>query len=193
MKKYYIGILVLMLLAAGLVGYTLYQGSLAKKDNALDVRAQAIAEKLNDYVVDQGRIPASLRTAGVPSIPKEIKYTKLSEEKYKFCVTYQSSKRGYSVGATELALAALYAGSPNGGPFGGSDYEGTFLSINTYSHTKGENCTTVKPYLNSFNDTSNGSTLQTDSAVLCELAGSDQQLRDLYCDDSSDMLDVQEN
>ena len=145
MKKYYIGILALTAIVFGLTGYTIMQGDLAKKDKVLQEKAVDIAEKLNNYVDENGEVPASLKEAGVKSIPQGIRYTRESSEKYKFCVTYQTYSRGYSAGVTEVAMRSLYGRSGMYPNYSDSDYESSYLYIDSYGHDKGENCQTVKP------------------------------------------------
>jgi hypothetical protein len=152
MKKYYIGLLVLALLTLGLVGYTVHQGSLAKKDKATAAEADKIAVKLNSYVTKNNKIPANLQTVGVATVPKTIKYTRLSSERYEFCVTYQAASRGYNLSAAELAASAFYTRYAGLQGFDSGSYEQSELYLNSYGHKQGENCTKVKPYLNTYTD-----------------------------------------
>lgn len=151
MKKYYIGLVVLLALALGLLGYTLYQANLAKKDRAVSTKVQTIADDLNSYVSANNKIPSSLQEAGIKDVPAAVKYTKVSSERYTFCVTYKASSRGFSVSASEMAAAALFSRFYGGSGYnsdGTSDYEASQLFIYDFSgHKQGETCYKVKPYL----------------------------------------------
>ena len=191
MKKYYIGLLVLAAIVVGLLGYTLYQGGLAKQDKVVLDRATEIADKLNNYVSTENKIPASLSAADIDDVPEAISYKKLSDEKYKFCVTYKSASRGYGVGPTEVLTAALMQQYAAGAYDYGDSYEPATLYVDSYGYTKGENCQTIKPYLSSsLDDTTNS------QAQFCDPEGEFYEFYKDYCaglDEDTTDLDTQEN
>lgn len=160
MKKYYIGLFILGLITLGLVGYVLTLGIQSRQDVKTEKSAQQAANKLNSYVRDKQKIPESLAEAGVNDVPPSIKYTKISEEKYKFCVTYKADK-GYGSSDLTSVITNAAASRVYGGDSSFSDtssYEPSTLYLN-YTHKKGEDCQTVKPYIyQSFDSSSSSST-----------------------------------
>ncbi len=155
MKKYYIGLLLLAALTLGLTIFTVQKGMAGKQDKQTESKAKEIAEQLNDYVDDNNQIPESLDAAGARDVPATITYTKLSDERYKFCVTYKSASRGYGVGTSEVLLGALSRGAGDFEIDYPDDYEPSYLYLG-YGHKEGENCQTIKPYIsqqfNSFDE-----------------------------------------
>jgi hypothetical protein len=164
MKKYYIGLVVLALLVLGLVGYTVYQGGLTKQDKKTAEAASSVADKLNSYIQQNYKVPASLAAAGIKDVPKEVTYSKLSNDRYKLCVTYKADLRGYGVSPATLAVSAFYShyAGYNSSYYGGDNYEATSAYIDTYSHDKGQKCITVKPDLTNYNATSSTMTQYCD-------------------------------
>jgi len=156
MRKYYIGLLILGIITLGLSGYVITLGAQARQDTKTEQAAQEAATKINSYVSKKQKIPASLSDAGVTDAPSTISYTKLSSSSYKFCATYKAAK-GYG-GATDISNAvtgaALNRVYGSTGATAEDDYsssssyssEASALYIN-YTHKKGEDCQTVKPYL----------------------------------------------
>ena len=147
MKKYYIGLIVLALIVIGLVGFTFYQGSLAKQDKKTAKEVVRVADKLNNYVLTQNKVPASLSAVGIKNAPKEISYTKLPHDRYKFCATYKTALRGYAVSPTEVFYATLFRYQYGDQPIDSNSYEPSSLYVSEYYHDKGQNCQTVKPQL----------------------------------------------
>ncbi len=153
MTKYYIGLGVIGLITLGLVIYTIVLGSSGKQDANTEKRANEIASKLNSYISKNRKIPASLSEAGVNDAPSTITYTKNSDgTTYKFCVTYKSAT-SYGSDPTELLWGgALQGASQEDNSYSSysSDYQPATLYL-SYYHKKGENCQTIKPYINNYN------------------------------------------
>lgn len=145
--KYYIGVVVLVVFAAGLVGYTIASGSDAKTDKKTTEKANAVAMKLDSQISMDGKIPENLDALGVKDIPPTVTYKKISDEKYKFCVTYKSAGSAFDAGLFSLFGGALYGGALSAGAESYEPSEGYLDSYYLiYNHKKGENCQTVKPY-----------------------------------------------
>ena len=168
MKKYYIGFIVLALVTLGFTGYVLKLGADAKSDKKLETSAQDIANKLNDYIQDKNKVPNDLGDIGAKDVPSAIRYTKNSEKSYTFCVTYKAGSGYGGVDVTSIVSGAV-ASSMSSSYKTDSTYKPTSLYLN-YSHTKGENCQTVEPYISSSKSSSSSST---------------QSLMDEYCDPSA--------
>lgn len=147
MKKYYIGVVVILLITFGFVGYTVYLGLESKSDVETQKSAEEISKKLNEYVKNNQKIPESLSEVGANDVPSTISYTKLSDSQYKFCVTYKSASGYYDSGISGVVTGVTANSYPDEyyeSPYP-SDYTEPDLYIDSY-HKKGENCTTVKPY-----------------------------------------------
>lgn len=146
MKKYKLGLLLLAVLVLGLAVYTMVLASGSKQDKKTEAKDQEISTALNSYVTEKDKIPASLDEAGVNDVPNSIKYKKLSDEEYQVCVTYKSAGNMYqSIGLSPFSLlnfTSMY------GNINASMPESTSRTVYYpgYSHKKGENCQTVKPY-----------------------------------------------
>ncbi len=152
MTKYYVGLALLVVFAAGLVGYTIVSGADAKSDKKTTEAVMKIAPKLDEFVNTKGSIPDKLSEIdGVGSVPTTITYKKLSEEKYKFCVVYKTEASGFDAGVTGIFTGALYGSALSGADYPASESYFDYYSL-TYNHKKGENCQTVKPYLNTYKD-----------------------------------------
>jgi hypothetical protein len=138
-----IGVLTLVLLVVVAVG-----ASGVKQDNQSYKKATAIAEKLNNYIYDNYKIPETLSDAGITDVPSTVRYEKDSETEYKFCVTYKSASEDLS----------------SFGNISDAKYTPSTLYLRA-AHQKGENCQTVKPYLNTYDNynTTGSSTGSTDS------------------------------
>ncbi len=159
MKKYYIGLIVLAVLTLGLTVYVIGIGGKAKDDTKTEKSANEIATKLNDYISKNNRVPASLDAAGIKDVPSSITYSKKSDEKYEFCVTYKADKGYGSADASNLLTGALMGGMYGGAAGNFSDssstssYEPSSLYLN-YTHKKGKDCQTVKPYIQTYTSSS---------------------------------------
>jgi hypothetical protein len=150
MKKYYIGIVIICLLTLGFAGYVAYVGLSSKQDVATLKKAREIEPKLNDYVQQNQKIPASLDEVGVSDVPTTIKFTKTSEKEYTFCVTYkaESGYNDYGLGQS-LIGPALSGGATVYDDPNYYNSESIYVPESLYvseSHKKGENCQNIKPY-----------------------------------------------
>lgn len=145
LRPYAIGLAVIGLFTFVLLVMVLTMGSLAAKDAKTDKAAQSIADKLNSYVTEKNKIPDNLQDVGAQNVPDTITYKKLSEQSYKFCITYRTKSSGFD--ATE-ALSEV-ASAEGAGSGDSSDYSGThddyYLIIPT-SHKKGQTCQTINSF-----------------------------------------------
>ena len=150
MKKYYIGILILLALTLGLTGYTFVQAAGGKQDKETEKKAKSIASKLNNYITRNQKIPEKLSDAGIKDVPTTVTYSKLSSKEYKFCVTYKSAK-GYSSSGPGNFLfdpfSQRYVDMAQE-ETSNSDYKSSYLYL-SYTHKKGQNCQTITPYIRS--------------------------------------------
>ncbi len=144
-KKYYIGLGIIALLVLCLLGYVILQGNTYKKDNELNRRASEIAEELNNYITKNDELPEKLDDAVSKDVPEAIKYTKESEKRYKFCVTYGSSSSGVS-SPQQVIVEGIYGNFVTSDYNYESDYAASYLYVSTYSWEKGEQCQNVEPY-----------------------------------------------
>ncbi len=135
--KYKVGLLVLLVLTVGLVMYVGMQASKAKADLKTTEAATKIADKLNVYTAQNGA-PSSLAAAGIRDVPKEVAYTKLSDTKYRFCVTYRAESSGFNPDTVVQDAFTGYYMSRLGG-----DESSNYLFIKN-SHKKGVNCQEIK-------------------------------------------------
>lgn len=152
MKKYYIGLIIIGLLIAGLTGFTLFQAAGARQDNETQRKAQEIAKKLNKYVQKNGP-PENLEEADIHDVPSTITYSRKDSNRYEFCVNYKNAGSSYdSVSLGEVLFSGMT--EPRGGmsydDYYESDYESSSLYL-SYRHKAGDNCQTVKTY-NYYND-----------------------------------------
>lgn len=153
-KKYYIGFGVLMLLTFALLFYTIALGSKAKVDAKTDKALSNISQKLDSFIYDKNKIPNSLAEAGAKDVPASIIYTKESSTTYKFCVNYQNASSGFDGGWTWLLFGGFMgSGAYMDDYYSDNNEEKSYLDIYSlqYSHKKGQNCQTVKPYIDSYN------------------------------------------
>jgi len=144
LTRYKIGILILSVLLFGLLGYVVISSAGQRQDNVTQAKAEAIADKLNDYTLDESIVPENLEDIGVKDVPSTISYDKKSETTYVFCATYKNASNdtpGTSLGDV-VSGAAL--GAYGAGYGGSSNYESSYLTIG--KHTKGKNCQTIEIY-----------------------------------------------
>lgn len=135
--KFKIGLLVLLVFTAGLIVYVSMQASKAKADLKTNEAASKIADKLNAYVYQKG-VPDSLSEADIRDVPDEIVYTKLSDTKFRFCVTYKAESSGFNPDtAMQDAITGYYMSRLGG------EEPSDYLFIKG-AHKKGENCQEVK-------------------------------------------------
>lgn len=142
--KYYIGFAVLGLFTFGLLIFVVIQASAAKSDAQTYKAAQKTAESINKYIDQEQMIPNSLDGAKITYNKETITYKKISDEKYTFCVTYNTN--GASVDGTSLIGEVLYGSSTVYDSDETDTYEYPEIYLSSI-HSKGENCQTVKPYV----------------------------------------------
>lgn len=136
--KFKIGLLVLFVFTISLVVYVSMQAGKAKADLKTNETASKIADKLNAYTYQSG-VPESLGAAGIRDVPDEIVYTKLSDTKFRFCITYRAESSGFKPDTVvQDAITGYYMGQ-----LGGNGESSNYLFIKG-SHKKGENCQEVK-------------------------------------------------
>lgn len=142
LNKYKVGLSVIFVFTLGLAIYAAAQAGSARQDNETYKKATKIASELNNYTVSKPP-PMSLEAAGISDVPKTVQYTKISNQKYKFCVTYKADSSGFDAGSIQTQL--LTGGYGNSYSYPDSDYETSYLYISPI-HKKGENCQTIKNY-----------------------------------------------
>jgi hypothetical protein len=149
--KYRIGLGVIALLTLIMFVAVLDLASAHKQDAQTQRTANSIADKLDNYINDKEKVPASLAEAGVKNLPSNMTYRKKTADVFEFCITYKSSNK--SSGTVGTIQNVLMNGSLDEGGYysGASD-----LEINPVYH-KGKNCQTVNTYVSS-NDTSSTDT-----------------------------------
>jgi len=138
LAKYKIGLLVVGIFTVAMLVMVLVQASATKQDIATDKIANGDADKLNTYTEQQYAVPETLRQVGITQNSSNISYTKLSDNRYKFCVTYKAASSNFDPSAVAGDLAT-----------GGSSFDwstdttsDSYLYIPT-SHHKGANCQTI--------------------------------------------------
>jgi hypothetical protein len=144
MKKYYIGLAVLAFLALGAVGYTISQGSSAKKDKQTNDKFKEVASKLDPYTYNGSSLPSSLSAVGLKDIPPTIQYTKVSSTKFKLCVTYYNNSNLFDSGWYSLLGGYTSTTSDSNSSLQQTDTKAYIDTMVIYSHKKGENCQTVQ-------------------------------------------------
>lgn len=155
--KYQIGLAAIGVFTFVMVIVVLVQAGGARHDNNLYKAADKIATKLNDYNNRHDKVPVLLETAGVEDVPEDINYTKLSNTKYKFCMTYKKDSAG--TGAVNT-FERYYYGEGYDNPYYKSLEPSDYLYISK-NHKKGENCETVDTNLyNDYYDDSSDSQVQ---------------------------------
>ncbi|MBI1856662.1 hypothetical protein HY003_03890 [Candidatus Saccharibacteria bacterium] len=158
MKKYYIGVTILIAITLGLTGYIFVGATAEKQDRQTEKKAQEIVTKLNSHIRTSQKIPENLTEAGIKDVPSTISYSKQSSSEYEFCTTYKSSK-GYGYSDPSSILSGMATRQLGGYDTESSNsvYKSSGLSslyVN-YTHKKGKNCQTVKPYLYNYDSTDN--------------------------------------
>jgi len=136
-KKYYLGFFVLLAIGIGALGYALSQAGAAKVDKKTNDAVQKISQKMELYTISNG-VPESLQQAGITDVPSTVKYTKISDSKYKICLDYKAASSGFDAGWFSLLGGGF--NSPYTTDSGDKSY---FDSTVQYNHKKGENCQTV--------------------------------------------------
>jgi hypothetical protein len=151
MGKWKLGVLLLVLVTAGLFGYVVWQGTLSKQDRATYDKAQAIADKLNSYTLKNQKVPTSLGEAGATNVPSSVTYTKKSSTTYQFCVTFKAANIDVAADVQQKAVRAALGGGLGGSSSSGANYTSSTLYIST-NHKAGKQCQTVKISTFNIND-----------------------------------------
>ena len=144
---YKIGLAVVGLFTIGLIVFVVMQSSAAKQDKQTTQAASSIADKVNNYVDARGKVPDSLAAAGVHNAPSTITYQKLTDSKYRFCITYRASGGSGAVTDFETRLSdatGIDGGYPSA-DVSSSDDQGILVIPD--AHNKGTNCQTVTTYV----------------------------------------------
>ena len=145
MKKYYLGLAILIALSLGLVGFTLASGKDSKKDEETSKKVESVSNKLTEYIYREGKLPSSLEEADIKNVPATIKYERLDEERFKFCAYYDKAGSSFDAGPFALLTGLVFRVPPPDET--SQDEEKTYLDGYTlsYAHKKGDNCQTVRP------------------------------------------------
>lgn len=151
LNRYRLGLGLLGVATVILAAYLISQASGVKQDTLTYNRANAIANKLNDYVDNQQKVPSSLAEAGITNVPSTISYRQIDSNSYQFCATYKSASTNFSaVDSAESAITGQFEGAQNySSANAGADFPNTTLFIDG-SHQKGQNCQTIKPDIFNF-------------------------------------------
>jgi type II secretory pathway pseudopilin PulG len=161
---YKVGLGVIGLFTLGIFIFAVVQGAGAKQDTQTDKAAQKIASKLNDYVDNNQRIPKTLAEADIHENTAHITYTKISDEKYKFCVDYKTASEDYTSSVESVVGRGLYGGVSSSSSSPSSSSEDQYSLYIGTSHKKGQNCQTVAPYIYSASSDSSDSSLNIGSS-----------------------------
>lgn len=147
MKKYYVGLAILIALSLGLASFTLASGKDSKKDEETSKKVETVSAKLTEYIYRENKIPTSFEEANIKNVPSTIKYERLDSERFKVCVHYDKAGSSFDAGPLAL-LTGLVFGIP-APDVSSQDEEKTYLDSYSlsYAHKKGDNCQTVKPLL----------------------------------------------
>lgn len=142
------------------------QAGAHKQDAKTQKAANAIADKLDNYVDNNEKVPSSLAAAGIRNVPPAIRYTKKTADIYEFCITYESSDSGSGVAGA--AQSFLMTGSLSGEDLSGY----TDLVINPVYH-KGKNCQLINTEVTSQSSgNTNTQTTQTQTPYVKNSDGS---------------------
>lgn len=141
--KYYLFFAVLLLVAVGAVVFTLSKATGTKADKATSAKMIEIAEKLESFTGSKGQIPETLDDVGVNNVSSAIAYTKVSETKYKICVTYNLDGTSFASRWSQFLASRIYkvqAGAPGG-------FSASFIDLYplAFAYQKGQTCQTVTP------------------------------------------------
>ena len=145
MKKYYLGLVILVVLSLGLVGFTLAAGKDSKKDEETSKKVESVSNRLMDYIYQEGRLPSSFEEANIKNAPSTIRYERLDNERFKFCVYYDKAGSSFDAGPLALLTGLIFRAQPV--DEASQDEEKAYLDSYTliYAHKKGDNCQTVNP------------------------------------------------
>lgn len=143
---YKIGLAAIGVFVLSIVIFVLSQAGATKQDTQTYNTANDISQKLATYIDEQGTIPTTLQDAGIHSVPSTISYTKLSDQSYKFCMTYKAKDDGLN--SSSIAQTLIMAGDPALSDVSTSTTTDTLII--SPSHKKGATCQTITPpYLSS--------------------------------------------
>jgi len=146
MRRYYIGLAIIMTLVLGSFVYAISQAGDAKTDKKTLDKMTEISSKLDTYIYSNDyNIPTSLGLAGVKDVPSTITYQRLGGGTYKICVTYRTASNTFDAGWFSLLDGSLFGQSGGVEPALTSDNSYLDSSRFTYNHKKGQTCQTVKP------------------------------------------------
>ncbi len=137
--KYRIGLGVIGLFTVIMLVLVLIQAGVTKQDTQTDKLANSMADSLNSYTDSNFAVPATLRQAGIIKTSPYITYTKVSNSKYKFCVTYKTTSSNFD---PSMAVNNVLMGGVSSWDSSSSAGTNTDLYI-PISHHKGVNCQTV--------------------------------------------------
>ena len=184
MKNYKIGLLVLAILTFGLLIFTLAKSGDAKQDKKTVTAINDISSKINDYVSDENKVPNNLSDIGAKNVPSTIKYERVSDTKYKICVTFKTNESYSGSGVSSVVTAALYSRYSRNIDQYYKDNDDTEKTV-YYApmQIKGENCSTVKPVLRSTSSTKSTGSSSLDSYYkeYCTPGGKYYETYGQYC------------
>src|SRR5579859_3950041 len=96
--KYYLIFGVLMAFTIAMVIFTISKAPDAKTDKNTAAKMAEIASKLNEFMLKNNQLPATLDDAGVNNIPDTITYSKAGLSQYQICAYYKSSGSSFGSG-----------------------------------------------------------------------------------------------
>lgn len=137
---YKLGLGILGGFTLALLIFVLVQANSTKQDLQTTKQANAIADMLNNYTLNNASVPGTLADADIKNIPSTISYQRQSATNYEFCITYRSA------GGT-FPLQTIFDGVTNtltglGGTDSPPSYNPSSLVIPD-SHAKGKTCQTI--------------------------------------------------
>jgi hypothetical protein len=144
LAKFKIGLAVLLVFSIVLLIIVVAEASSTKQDTETYNKATNIADSINSYIDANDVIPSSLSAASIYNVPSSVTYDQLSSTQYRFCVDYKTTSSNFSASNVETDLVTSALPQDNGADSTYSD--NSYLYLNP-SHHKGENCTTITPYI----------------------------------------------
>ena len=143
LKKYYTGLLVIGVIILGMTIFVISQSGKSRDDEKTYKYASEIVDKVNTYMTSATAIPSSFYEMGIKDVQPTVRYQKVSDEEYKFCVTYKTQSGLVDLSMTNLAFS-LIPGSYSG--YSDPSYVSSYLYLDI-AHKKGENCINIKPLI----------------------------------------------
>ncbi len=142
MRKWVMGIRLLLGLVLVLLIFVLYRGISSKQDRQTFQKASSIAAQLNSYTDSKFKVPNSLAAVGAKDVPSTITYTKLSSTTYRFCVTYKYSNKDVTgkVASDVTSATSGLSSSANEPTFSGGDGSAPFDLTIESNYKAGQNC-----------------------------------------------------